>query len=43
MHAPLLDSRSRVMMIAPHPDDESLAAGVFLQKAVAAKASVRVI
>jgi LmbE family N-acetylglucosaminyl deacetylase len=43
MHAPLLDSRSRVMLIAPHPDDESLAAGVFLQKAVAAKASVRVI
>ena len=31
------------MMIAPHPDDESLAAGILLQKAVAAGASVRVI
>lgn len=43
MHLPLLDSRSRVMMFAPHPDDESLAAGVFLQRAVAAGAGVRII
>lgn len=31
------------MMIAPHPDDESLAAGVLLQRAAAAGAAVRVI
>lgn len=31
------------MMFAPHPDDESLAAGIFLQRAVAAGAAVRVI
>jgi LmbE family N-acetylglucosaminyl deacetylase len=31
------------MMFAPHPDDESLAAGVFLQRAVAAGAAVRVV
>src|SRR4051812_37319644 len=30
-------------MIAPHPDDESLAAGVLLQKAVAAGAAVSVL
>jgi LmbE family N-acetylglucosaminyl deacetylase len=43
MSLPSLDSRSRVMMFAPHPDDESLAAGVFLQQAVAAGADVRII
>ena len=43
MHLPLLDSRSRVLMFAPHPDDEALAAGVFLQRAVAVGADVRVI
>jgi LmbE family N-acetylglucosaminyl deacetylase len=32
-----------MMMFAPHPDDESLAAGVFLQRAVAAGAQVRVV
>jgi LmbE family N-acetylglucosaminyl deacetylase len=31
------------MMIAPHPDDESLAAGVLLQKAIAAGAAVRIV
>jgi LmbE family N-acetylglucosaminyl deacetylase len=31
------------MMFAPHPDDESLAAGVFLQRAVATGAAVRVV
>ena len=30
MYQPNLNARSRVMMFAPHPDDESLAAGVFL-------------
>jgi LmbE family N-acetylglucosaminyl deacetylase len=43
MNLPLLNSRSRVMMFAPHPDDESLAAGVFLQRAVAAGAAIRVV
>jgi LmbE family N-acetylglucosaminyl deacetylase len=43
MNMPLLSSRSRVMLFAPHPDDESLAAGVFLQRAVAAGAQVRVV
>ncbi len=43
MNMPLLTSRSRVMMFAPHPDDESLATGVFLQRAVAANAAVRVV
>ena len=38
-----LDSRSRVMMMAPHPDDESLATGVLLQQAVAAGAKVRMV
>jgi LmbE family N-acetylglucosaminyl deacetylase len=31
------------MLFAPHPDDESLATGVFLQRAVAAGAAVRVV
>ena len=43
MSLPILDSRSRVMMFAPHPDDESLAAGVFLQQALAAGAAVRIV
>jgi LmbE family N-acetylglucosaminyl deacetylase len=37
------DSSSRVLMIAPHPDDESLAAGVLLQQAITSGAAVRVI
>ncbi len=43
MHLPTLDSHARVMMFAPHPDDESLAAGVFLQRAVADGAEVRIV
>ena len=38
MNLPPLTSRSRVMLFAPHPDDESLATGVFLQRAIAAVA-----
>jgi LmbE family N-acetylglucosaminyl deacetylase len=34
---------SRLMLFAPHPDDESLACSILLQRAVAAGASVRVI
>ncbi len=43
MYQPDFNPRSRVMMFAPHPDDESLAAGVLLQRAVAAGADVRVV
>ena len=43
MNLPLLTSRSRVMLFAPHPDDESLATGVYLQRALAAGAAVRVV
>jgi LmbE family N-acetylglucosaminyl deacetylase len=43
MNLPLLTSRSRIMLFAPHPDDESLATGVFLQRAICAGASVRVV
>ena len=40
---PLFTSRSRVLLFAPHPDDESLACSVLLQRAVRAGAAVRVI
>jgi LmbE family N-acetylglucosaminyl deacetylase len=43
MKLPFLHSRARVMMFAPHPDDEALAAGVFLQRAVAAGAAIRIV
>ena len=43
MNLPLLTSRSRVMLFAPHPDDESLATGIYLQRAVAVGAAVRVV
>jgi len=43
MTSPAFDSATRLMMIAPHPDDESLAAGLLLQRAVAAGAAVRII
>lgn len=36
-------SASRLLVFAPHPDDESLGCGVALQRAVAARADVRVI
>ena len=37
------DLLSRVMLIAPHPDDESLACSIALQQAVRAGASIRVV
>ncbi len=43
MHLSNLNARSRVLLFAPHPDDESLAAGVFLQRAVAIGAEMRVV
>src|SRR4249919_1574457 len=41
--APTFDIRSRLMLIAPHPDDEALACGVILQQAVRAGAAIRVV
>jgi LmbE family N-acetylglucosaminyl deacetylase len=41
--APALDIRSRLMLIAPHPDDEALACSVILQQAVRAGAAIRVV
>ncbi len=38
-----LTSNSRVMLIAPHPDDEALACSVVLQRAMRVGASVRVV
>src|SRR5258708_6499796 len=38
-----ITSRDRVLVLAPHPDDESLGAGGLIQKAVAAHARVRVV
>jgi LmbE family N-acetylglucosaminyl deacetylase len=43
MNLPLLTPGSRVLLFAPHPDDESLAAGIYLQRAVRAGAAVRVV
>ena len=40
---PVFDSKSRLMMFAPHPDDESLACSVPLQQAVGAGAAIRVV
>ncbi len=38
-----LDDSSRLMLFAPHPDDETLAAGVLLQTAARARANLRVV
>jgi len=43
MPLPLLKSSSRLLMFAPHPDDESLACGILLQNAVQAGASISVV
>jgi LmbE family N-acetylglucosaminyl deacetylase len=40
---PTFKSDSRLMMIAPHPDDESLACSVILQRAVGAGASICIV
>lgn len=40
---PSFINHSRVLLLAPHPDDESLACSVILQRAVRAGASIRVI
>jgi LmbE family N-acetylglucosaminyl deacetylase len=41
--APTFTARSRLILFAPHPDDESLACGVMLQRAVRAGAAIRVV
>ena len=43
MSLPSFNSNSRLLIFAPHPDDESLACGILLQNAVAAGAAVLVI
>ncbi|HWN25240.1 MAG TPA: PIG-L family deacetylase, partial [Candidatus Sulfotelmatobacter sp.] len=43
MLVPAFTSRSRLLLFAPHPDDESLACSILLQRAVRAGAVVRVI
>ena len=40
---PDFSSRSRLLLFAPHPDDESLACSILLQRAVHARALVRVV
>jgi GT2 family glycosyltransferase/LmbE family N-acetylglucosaminyl deacetylase len=43
MVVPAFNSYSRLMMFAPHPDDEALACSVILQHAVRAGAAIRVV
>jgi LmbE family N-acetylglucosaminyl deacetylase len=40
---PELDCNSRLLVFAPHPDDESLACGILLQRAVEAGAAICVV
>ena len=43
MILPAFNSHSRLMMFAPHPDDEVLGCGIMLQRARAASAATRVV
>jgi LmbE family N-acetylglucosaminyl deacetylase len=43
MKSLVLDTRSRLLVLAPHPDDESLATGGLLQQAVAQGAAARIV
>ena len=43
MDIPKFDSSSRLMLFAPHPDDETLACSVILQQAVRAGAAIRIV
>ena len=43
MLIPIFTTRSRLIMIAPHPDDEALACSVILQHAVRAGTVIRVV
>ena len=42
-NASTFDIRSRLMLIAPHPDDEALACSVILQQAVRVGAAIRIV
>jgi LmbE family N-acetylglucosaminyl deacetylase len=37
------DSSSRLILFAPHPDDEALACSVILQQAIRAGAAIRIV
>jgi LmbE family N-acetylglucosaminyl deacetylase len=43
MTIPPLTSESRLMLLAPHPDDEALACSIILQRAVRANAAICVV
>ena len=43
MISPAFNSDSQLMMFTPHPDDESLACSIPLQRAARAEAAVRVV
>lgn len=40
---PALDARTRLLVVAPHPDDETIATGVLVQQVIAAGGVVRVL
>ena len=40
---PEFDRNSRLLLIAPHPDDEALGCGIILQRAARAQAGIRVV
>src|SRR2546427_12499893 len=43
MALPRFTSNSRLMLLAPHPDDEALACSIILQQAVHAGAATRIV
>ncbi len=43
MSLPAFSAQDRLLVVAPHPDDETIAAGVAIQSALAAGAAVRVL
>src|SRR5207248_3536639 len=42
-HVPALNEQSKLLLILPHPDDESLAFSIILQRAARAGAAIRVV
>lgn len=43
MSLPAFSARDRVLVLAPHPDDETIAAGIAIQSALTAGAAVRIV